>query len=256
MKKVFLFVMVLVLTFCMSILSFAEGAIVTINDPANTTPVDLITGILGQTFTTTADFNQIEISAPTWGPKPNSIFTFTIRKDSPIGKGLYMVDLTQVADNSTKINLPTIIAGVYYIEMSKGDADPVGWWSTTSDIYAGGTAFLDGEPEPDIDRCIVVSFVEGLEQTAGLKPIVEDTATQSAAPTQSAAITSTNASTQAAIVTNAPLKTQAQVALPSPTSTNNETSSTSKWVIGGIITVAVVGAGVATYILLKKKTRV
>jgi len=250
MKKFLLFIMVLVLVFSMSILSFAEVVsilVFSITDVGQN-PIPLNPGTtLGQTFTTTANFNQIDLVAPTWGAKENSIFTFIIRKDSPTGMGLYTIDFTNVKDNTTKINFPTMTPGVYYIEMSNGDADAIGWWQTTADTYADGTAFADGEAVLDVDNKIFVNFIEGLTQTEGLKVIVEEVATQSPVPTQ------TPISTVGLTATNTPLKTQMQVSLPSPTITKKASSNSLPWVIGSIIGVAVIGAGIATFIILKKK---
>ncbi len=117
-----------------------------VNNTQQNTPVRLESGhTIGQSFTMNGPFTSVSGSFPTWHTTESGM-TLTLYRDGPQGEILARKRFTDVADNSwVTLELEDPLpAGTYYLEASEPEGT-IGWWSHTDDVYAGGTAFVDGK---------------------------------------------------------------------------------------------------------------
>jgi len=75
--------------------------------------------------------------------------TLTLHRDSPKGQRLASRRFDKVVDNTwLALDLgPVLPPGEYYLEISQPKG-PIGWWSNTKDVLAGGQAYADGVAVP------------------------------------------------------------------------------------------------------------
>jgi hypothetical protein len=113
---------------------------------------------LGQSFTVVRPgLAQVGGCFPTWYQTGTSM-TLTLRRGGPGGEVVASQRFYRVADNSwQKLTFPPQPAGAYYLEMSL-PAGTIGWWTSSADTYAVGTAYADGQPLPDLDRAFTYAL--------------------------------------------------------------------------------------------------
>ena len=145
-----------------------EGKPLILADPALLTPAMLIgqgsdpspldSGhAQGQTFTATAPLMGVGAQVPTWATS-TSAMTLSLYRDGPGGALVARQRSDNVVDNSVvelTLGAPAP-AGRYYLEQSD-PSGPIGWWTNTSDVYGGGSAYLDGQPVTG-DRALAVDY--------------------------------------------------------------------------------------------------
>jgi hypothetical protein len=112
----------------------------------------------GQSFTTSGAFVAVGCRIPT-AFTTTSGSTLTLRHGGPTGTVIAQQAFSNIADNSlVMMSLPSQQpAGSYYLEQS-AVVGTVGWWSETSDVLAGGTAYYDGVAVGG-DRSLSVEYV-------------------------------------------------------------------------------------------------
>jgi len=142
---------------------------------------------LGQSFTVDRPgLAQVDGCFPTWYQTGTSM-TLTLRRGGPSGEVVASHRFYRVADNSwQKLTFPPQAAGAYYLEMSL-PAGTIGWWTSAGDTYAGGTAYADGKPLPDLDRAFryaLYSTVRGrLDITLDGRKLIARASVPNAQPT-------------------------------------------------------------------------
>jgi len=115
-------------------------------------PPPVMTGRIGQTFTvTTGTFTRAGGTFATWY-RQDVPMTLTLRRDGPEGEVLAERQIPDHDDDAWEyVECAPQGPGTYYLEAS-GFAGDFAWWSASGNPYAGGTAFVDGQPVPDLDR--------------------------------------------------------------------------------------------------------
>jgi hypothetical protein len=122
---------------------------------------------LGQTVRVDREgLRLVAIRMPTYFQNPPAGFTLTVRKDGPGGETLEKQNFgAGIGDNSWvefSLESPPEAGTILYLEAEADEALPatnLGWWSTRSDVYAGGTAWIDGRAVEG-DRQVKLVFDE------------------------------------------------------------------------------------------------
>ncbi|MHB8970305.1 MAG: glucosidase family protein [Pirellulaceae bacterium] len=113
-------------------------------------------GNMGQSFVIAAGEGLLQSvwALVTGEGRPDSVATFTLRRDGPEGAVLVQRRGIPVPENEkVTLLLPEPAPpGTYYLEISEKGGG-VYWWSARRDAHPQGTAFLQGKPLADRDRC-------------------------------------------------------------------------------------------------------
>ncbi len=120
---------------------------------------------IGQTVTIARDgLQRIALLMPTYNQRPPCGFRLEVRQGGPTGALSAAQEIpADIADNAwVECALPQApaLGSVLYIAAIGSPKLPparLGWWSTATDSYAGGTAFAAGEPV-DGDRRVRLSY--------------------------------------------------------------------------------------------------
>jgi hypothetical protein len=114
---------------------------------------------VGQTFTAVRAFTAVGGSFPTYHSRDSAV-TLSLYAGGRPGGGRLLARkrFLNVVDNATTLlELPKPLpAGAYYLEQS-APTGQIGWWSETGDVYAGGRAWADGQPERG-DRSLYIRY--------------------------------------------------------------------------------------------------
>jgi hypothetical protein len=130
------------------------------------TPVPLTPGhSLGQSFTVkNGGFSALRILTPTWNTRDAGL-TMRLRREGPAGELVREQLITGIQDNQqTELTFDRQPPGAYYVEIS-APVGTVGWWSDSKDVYPDGTAFVDGQPQPERDRSLEVDVDDPVPAT-------------------------------------------------------------------------------------------
>jgi hypothetical protein len=108
---------------------------------------------------------EVIVWAAFWKEVPNVSVTIEVRRDNPKGKLItskhFEGDIKGKGGFSLPITEDLAIGSTLYIAMIPDGDFPeqeVGWWSKPDDVYAGGTAFLNGQPISG-DRLVKLSYL-------------------------------------------------------------------------------------------------
>jgi hypothetical protein len=128
-------------------------------DQQNAAPRVPAGGTLGQTFTTARSFTSVAGRFPTYNTSDADV-TLSLRRGGPGGEVLASRRIEDVPDNSWQaLDFdPPLEPGTYYLEQSEPSGS-IAWWSHTSDVYAAGEAYENGQPVAG-DRTLRISTVE------------------------------------------------------------------------------------------------
>jgi hypothetical protein len=112
------------------------------------------TGTLGQSFTVPAGGGWLcDVWALlTCSGVPDSAVTFTLRRDGPSG-AVVASRLVRPVPNDTDVHLALpepVPPGTYYLEIGQKRGGCY-WWGCNTDVYPGGTAYVNGQPQPGKD---------------------------------------------------------------------------------------------------------
>lgn len=120
-------------------------------------PVELLPGhTLGQSFEVKAGrFSEVSVLLPTWHTSDSSV-TLRLRRGGPGGPILAQRRLERVPDNSWQtLAFEPQGPGQYFVELAEPQGH-IGWWSSRRRRYAGGMAYADGRPLPEMERTLRV----------------------------------------------------------------------------------------------------
>ncbi|MCQ6557112.1 hypothetical protein [Paenibacillus mendelii] len=104
-------------------------------------------GSLGQEFVTTSPIAGLKLDASLSGTGAST--ALTVRQGGPTGAIIYCGTVDAQSAGGT-ITFPSQPEGRYYVEMSQPQGSA--GWTTYSDVYAKGTAYLNGTIVPGSDR--------------------------------------------------------------------------------------------------------
>lgn len=100
---------------------------------------------LGQTFTENGTFNWVQAQLDTYGTTTSGL-TLSLYSGGAGGTLVGQTQLSNVSDGSwAQLAVPAPLpgAGTYYLQASS-PVGTIGWWSSSTDVYSGGTAYTNG----------------------------------------------------------------------------------------------------------------